>query len=127
MVGKDDLMTAIALNSSLFSGARVIGPAIAGFLIGAVGIAWCYFLNGVSYIAVIAGLLLMQLPPRAPPARAASAWTGFREVLAYLRDDRRVCVLMIPTALVTVVCFSYTPKISPFSRAALHPGASGYR
>ncbi|OLB66228.1 MAG: hypothetical protein AUI09_06655 [Gemmatimonadetes bacterium 13_2_20CM_2_66_5] len=62
MVGKDDLMNAIALNSSLFNGARVIGPAIAGFLIGAVGIAWCYFLNGVSYIAVIAGLLLMQLP-----------------------------------------------------------------
>src|SRR5438552_983431 len=90
MVGKDDLMNAIALNSSLFNGARVIGPAIAGFLIGAVGIAWCYFLNGVSYIAVIAGLLLMQLPPRAPPARAASAWTGFREVLAYLRDDRRL-------------------------------------
>jgi len=45
MVGKDDLMNAIALNSSLFNGARVIGPAIAGFLIGAVGIAWCYFLT----------------------------------------------------------------------------------
>src|SRR5467141_3845317 len=53
---------AIALNSSLFNGARVIGPAIAGFLIGALGIAWCYFLNGLSYIAVIAGLLLMRLP-----------------------------------------------------------------
>src|ERR1043166_5491747 len=46
MVGKEDLMNAIALNSSLFNGARVIGPAIAGLLIGAVGIAWCYFLNG---------------------------------------------------------------------------------
>src|SRR5436309_1310659 len=61
MVGKDDLMNAIALNSSLFNGARVLGPAIAGFLIGALGIAWCYFLNGLSYIAVIAGLLLMRL------------------------------------------------------------------
>src|SRR5213596_3641416 len=85
MVGKDDLMNAIALNSSLFNGARVIGPAIAGFLIGAIGIAWCYFLNGLSYIAVIAGLLMMQLPPRPPRPQTASAWTGFREVLSYLR------------------------------------------
>ena len=68
MVGKDDLMNAIALNSSLFNGARVIGPAIAGLLIGAVGIAWCYFLNGLSYIAVIAGLLMMRLP-QAPSRR----------------------------------------------------------
>src|SRR2546422_11447532 len=89
MVGKDDLMNAIALNSSLFNGARVIGPAIAGFLIGAVGIAWGYFLNGVSYIAVIAGLLLMRLPPSPRPARTTSTWTGFREVLTYLRSDRR--------------------------------------
>src|SRR3989454_6967182 len=64
MVGKDDLMSAIALNSSLFNATRVFGPAVAGVLIGSVGIAWCFFLNGVSYLAVIAGLLLMRLPPR---------------------------------------------------------------
>ncbi|OLC89801.1 MAG: MFS transporter [Gemmatimonadetes bacterium] len=126
MVGKDDLMNAIALNSSLFNGARVIGPAIAGFLIGAVGIAWCYFLNGVSYIAVIAGLLLMQLPPRAPPARAASAWTGFREVLAYLRDDRRLRVLMILTAVISVFGFPYIAMMPVFARDVLHRGATGY-
>jgi len=61
------------LNSSVFNAARVIGPALAGFLIGAIGIAWCYFLNGLSYVAVIAGLLLMRLPPkphsRRPPRR----------------------------------------------------------
>ena len=126
MVGKDDLMNAIALNSSLFNGARVIGPAIAGFLIGAVGIAWCYFLNGVSYIAVIAGLLLMRLPPRAPPARAASAWTGFREVLAYLRDDRRLRVLMILTAVISVFGFPYIAMMPVFARDVLHRGATGY-
>jgi MFS family permease len=69
MVGKDDLMNAIALNSSLFNGARVIGPAIAGVLIGAVGIAWCYFLNGLSYIAVIVGLLMMRLPALTLPPK----------------------------------------------------------
>src|SRR5712664_447756 len=74
MVGKDDLMNAIALNSSLFNAARVIGPAIAGVLIGAVGIAWCYFLNGLSYIAVIAGLLLMRLPATIRPQKTTSTW-----------------------------------------------------
>jgi MFS family permease len=126
MVGKDDLMNAIALNSSVFNGARVIGPAIAGVLIGAVGIAWCYFLNGVSYIAVIAGLLLMRLPPRAPPARGASAWTGFREVLAYLRGDRRLRVLMILTAVISVFGFPYIAMMPVFARDVLHRGATGY-
>jgi MFS family permease len=126
MVGKEDLMNAIALNSSVFNGARVIGPAIAGVLIGAVGIAWCYFLNGVSYIAVIAGLLLMRLPPRAPPARGASAWTGFREVLAYLRGDRRLRVLMILTAVISVFGFPYIAMMPVFARDVLHRGATGY-
>jgi len=126
MVGKDDLMNAIALNSSLFNGARVIGPAIAGFLIGAVGIAWCYFLNGVSYIAVIAGLLMMRLPPRPPRPQTASAWTGFREVLTYLRGDRRLRVLMMLTAILSVFGFPYISMMPVFARDVLQRGATGY-
>ena len=126
MVGKDDLMNAIALNSSLFNGARVIGPAIAGFLIGAVGIAWCYFLNSVSYIAVIAGLLMMRLPPRPPRPQTASAWTGFREVLSYLRGDRRLRVLMMLTAILSVFGFPYISMMPVFARDVLHRGATGY-
>jgi MFS family permease len=126
MVGKDDLMNAIALNSSLFNAARVLGPAIAGFLIGAFGIAWCYFLNGVSYIAVIAGLLLMRLPRKPPPAETTSAWTGFREVLAYLRGDRRSRVLMTLTAIISVFGFPYIAMMPVFARDVLHRGAAGY-
>ncbi len=126
MVGKDDLMNAIALNSSLFNGARVIGPAIAGFLIGAVGIAWCYFLNSVSYIAVIAGLLMMRLPPRPPRPQTASAWTGFREVLTYLRGDRRLRVLMMLTAILSVFGFPYISMMPVFARDVLQRGATGY-
>jgi MFS family permease len=126
MVGKDDLMNAIALNSSLFNGARVIGPAIAGLLIGAVGIAWCYFLNGLSYIAVIAGLLLMRLPPRPPPAHTGSAWAGFREVLTYLRTDRRLRVLMVLTAILSVFGFPYISMMPVYARDVLHQGAAGY-
>ena len=57
MVGKEDLINAIALNSSMFNGARIIGPAMAGVLVAAIGEGWCFFANGVSYLAVIAGLL----------------------------------------------------------------------
>ncbi|MCO6045981.1 MFS transporter [Aeoliella sp. ICT_H6.2] len=63
MVGRDDLINAIALNSSMFNGARIVGPAIAGVLVALVGEGWCFFVNAVSFIAVIAGLLLMQLTP----------------------------------------------------------------
>ena len=126
MVGKEDLMNAIALNSSLFNGARVIGPAIAGVLIGALGIAWCYFLNGLSYIAVIAGLLMMRLPYNPNPARTTSAWTGFREVLAYLRGDRRLRVLMLLTAILSVFGFPYISMMPVFARDVLHRGAAGY-
>ena len=69
MVGKADLMNAIALNSSMFNASRVVGPAIAGILVATIGEGWCFFANGVSYIAVIVGLLLMRVD--AAPARRA--------------------------------------------------------
>src|ERR1700686_2211052 len=65
MVGKEDLPNAIALNSSIFNGARVVGPAIAGFTIAWIGEGWCFFLNGVSFLAVILALLAMRLQPGA--------------------------------------------------------------
>src|SRR5438105_10581660 len=70
MVGKEDLMNAIALNSSMFNGARIIGPAIAGILVAKIGEGWCFFANSVSYIAVLIGLLMMSVPR--PSRRAAS-------------------------------------------------------
>ncbi|HKB70433.1 MAG TPA: MFS transporter, partial [Thermoanaerobaculia bacterium] len=64
MVGKEDLMNAIALNSSMFNGARIVGPAVAGILVASVGEGWCFFINGVSYVAVITGLLMIAIPHR---------------------------------------------------------------
>src|SRR6059036_1253889 len=66
MTSREDLINAIALNSSAFNGARIVGPAVAGILVAAVGEGWCFFLNGVSYIAVIAGLLRMAVAPFRP-------------------------------------------------------------
>ena len=70
MVGREDLLNAIALNSSMFNGARIIGPAIAGILVASIGEGWCFFANAVSYIAVIVGLLLMRIEH---PAKLANA------------------------------------------------------
>jgi MFS family permease len=126
MVGKEHLMNAIALNSSLFNAARVVGPAIAGILIGAVGVAWCYFLNGLSYLAVIASLIMMRLPRYQPQAQTVSAWTGFREVLAFLGQDRRIRALIGLTATLSVFGFPYIAMMPVFARNVLHRGAGGY-
>src|SRR5918996_1781375 len=80
MTSREDLLNAISLNSSIVNGARVIGPSVAGLMIGVVGVAMCFFLNGLSFIAVIAGFLLMRLPrfERKTEAVSASehAWEG---------------------------------------------------
>jgi MFS family permease len=84
MVTREDLMNAIALNSSMFNGARVVGPAVAGLLVARVGEGWCFFANAASYIAVIIGLLMMNLKRAAPATGRNSAMDdiieGFRFV-----------------------------------------------
>jgi len=126
MVGKDDLVSAIALNSSMFNAARVLGPAIAGALIGVVGVGACFFLNGVSYLAVIWSLLAMRLPPFVAQPGGASAWAGFREIVVFIRSDRRVSTLVVLTALLSMFGFPFLPLMPVFARDVLHVGAGGY-
>src|SRR2546430_1550195 len=80
MTSREDLLNAISLNSSIANGARVVGPSVAGLLIGAVGVAMCFFLNGVTFIAVLTRFLLMRLPAFERPIELASAsvhaWEG---------------------------------------------------
>lgn len=126
MVGKEDLMNAIALNSSMFNAARVVGPAIAGVLIGIVGVGTCFFLNGVSYIAVIGGLLAMRLPAFVPKPSTGSTWGGFREILDFLRSERRVNTLVLLTAVLSVFGFPFLVMMPVFARDVLHVQAGGY-
>src|SRR5881398_1808937 len=80
MTSREDLLNAISLNSSIVNGARVLGPSVAGLLIGWVGVAMCFFLNGLTFVAVISGLLMMRLAPFQRPAHVVSAsehaWNG---------------------------------------------------
>src|SRR5690242_121510 len=94
MVGRDDLLNAIALNSSMFNGARIIGPAIAGILVASVGEGWCFFANGISYIAVITGLLLMKVNA-APRPRTSSALSDIAEGFGYVVRTRPVRAVLL--------------------------------
>jgi MFS family permease len=126
LVGKDDLVNAIALNSSAFNAARVIGPAVAGALIGTLGVGACFFLNGVSYLAVIAGLLAMRLPPYAAPPQQESVRARLREVVRFFAADRRVATVVVLMALFSIFGFPYLVMMPVFARDVLHRGAAGY-
>src|SRR5580704_5633389 len=103
MVGREDLMNAIALNSSMFNGARILGPAVAGILVAWVGEGWCFFVNAVSYIAVIGGLLMMRLPPFVKQVTNVSPFEHVLEGFRYVRDTKPVRDLLILVGLVSLV------------------------
>src|ERR1022692_515633 len=124
MVGKDDLMNAIALNSSMFNGARVIGPAIAGILVAKIGEGWCFFANAVSYIAVIIGLLLMKVHS---PARAsiASPLEHMMEGFRFVSRTAPIRALLMLLGLVSLVGMPYVVLMPIFADKILHGGARG--
>src|SRR6201984_1644678 len=90
MVGKEDLPNAIALNSSIFNGARVVGPAIAGFAIAWFGEGWCFFLNGISFLAVIIALLMMRIEKFEPRAHKGSPLQNFVQGFRFAMSDRPI-------------------------------------
>ncbi|GAC1428623.1 MAG: MFS transporter [Terriglobales bacterium] len=125
MVGKEDLMNAIALNSSMFNGARVIGPAIAGILVAKIGEGWCFFANAVSYIAVIIGLLMMRVPPRAYRAPTGSPWEHILEGFRFVRRSTPIRAILLLLGLVSLVAMPYTVLMPIFADKILHGGARG--
>jgi MFS family permease len=125
MVGKDDLMNAIALNSSLFNAARIIGPAIAGVLLAAFGPTICFGLNAVSYVAVIAGLLMMRLPRRAITV-AGGGLTRIREGLAYVRATPTILRTIALVGLVSTFGMNFNVWIPLLAKQDLDAGAGGF-
>jgi MFS family permease len=127
MVGKDDLMNAIAMNSSIFNAARAVGPAIAGLLIGAAGTAACFFMNGVSYLAVLWGLLLMTF--ESAPAggrRPHRMLEDIGESLRYIRNAPVLLATMLLVAVVSVFATNFNVLVPVFARQELHREAAGF-
>ncbi len=124
MVEREDLLNAIALNSSIVNGARIIGPAIAGLLVAAIGEGWCFLLNGLSFLAVIAGLLAMRLPPRAP-ARAEPALSEIREGFRYAAHTVPVRALLLVVGLNSLMGLPYLVLLPVFADQIHHGGPTG--
>ncbi|HVN77596.1 MAG TPA: MFS transporter [Terriglobia bacterium] len=122
MVGKGDLMNAIALNSSMFNSARMIGPAVAGILVASIGEGWCFFANGISYLAVIAGLLMMQVTPVSRQARADSPLENILEGFRFARSSLPIRWLLLLLALASLVGAPYAVLMPIFAGEILHGG-----
>lgn len=123
MVGREDLMNAIALNSSMFNGARIIGPSIAGVLVATIGEGWCFFANGVSFIAVIIGLLMMQIVRQPGEAERVSPLAHMAEGFRFVRDTAPIRALLLLLGLVSVVAMPYTVLMPIFAASILHGNA----
>ncbi len=124
MVGKEDLMNAIALNSSMFNGARIIGPAIAGILVSKIGEGWCFFANAVSYIAVIVGLWLMRVQPHFYGTHA-SPLDHIVEGFRFVKQTAPMRAILLLLGLVSLVAMPYTVLMPIFADQILHGGARG--
>lgn len=124
MTSREDLLNAISLNSSIFNGARILGPSLAGLLIGTVGTAMCFFLNGVSFVAVIIGYLMMRVPaaPANPDAQNAHPLSGIK----YAVTNRRVRTILGLFGVVGVFGWSYAVLMPAFARDVLGLGPNGY-
>jgi MFS family permease len=132
MVGPRDIGNAVAINSAMFNGARVVGPAVAGLTIGAFGIAPAFAINAVSFLAVIIGLTLMRddelhlarLVPR--PRSAGAVVENLREGLAFVRHTPIVLLAVTTVGLVATFGMNFQVVIPPLAQDALGSDASGY-
>jgi MFS family permease len=124
LVGRDELPNAIALNSSLFNTARIFGPALAGVVLATAGAGWCFAINSASFLAVLAGLVLMRpselyrLEGRVRPTLVK----GVREALAYVRSDRKMLVLTLMAMVVMSISFNVNVLLPVLAKDTLGAG-----
>ena len=126
LVGRDDLPDAIALNSSGFNLARVVGPGLAAVVIARLGIAWCFFLNAASFVTVLIGLFMIHLPKWMPHETTVSPWEGVRQALRYMRDTRKVRALMSMVTVYSILGVPAMALMPVVARDMFGLGAAGY-
>jgi MFS family permease len=126
LVKREDLLNAIALNSSVFNGARIIGPAIGGIVVAQLGEAVAFSANSVSYLAVIFGLLMMKIEIYPQIESSGKGLQEFQDGLRYLLSQKDVLGLVAMIAGLSVVSFSYLTLIPVFAQDVLQIGAEGF-
>ena len=120
---KEDLGNAIALNSSMVNGARLLGPSIAGILISLTGEGMCFLINGLSYIIVIYFLFQMKINPRKVLTKTKQGMKGFKEGLNYTFGFAPIRSIILLLALVSLMGMSYTVLMPVFAKTILHGGS----
>ena len=125
MVGKEDLPNAIALNSSIFNGARVVGPAIAGFAIAKIGEGWCFFLNGLSFVAVIFALWAMKIEPHVRNDSGESPLQSLLNGFRFAMNDRPIRSTLLLMSMLSLFGLQYSVFMPIFAEDVLHSGARG--
>ncbi|MFB0546505.1 MAG: MFS transporter, partial [Anaerolineae bacterium] len=124
-VGKEDLTNAVALNSSVYNSARIVGPSIAGLTVAWIGEAGCFFVNGVTYLAVICALLSIRLPPRAVPKTRLQVSNSLINGFRYVWDTRTIRALMAIVAVSSFFTLPYIALMPVFARDVLQAGPEG--
>ena len=125
MVGREDLINAIALNSSMMNGARIIGPAIAGVTVSLVGEGWCFLLNGLSYLAVIIGLIFITAGNTAPHEEQGSRIHAVLEGFRFVLQTQPVRALLLLLGVSSLMGMPYSVLMPIFADDVLHGGARG--
>ncbi len=125
MVGREDLMNGIALNSAVFNGARIVGPSAAGFLISAVGIALCFYLNALSFFAIIFMLAIMRFEKPKEKPKPRPMLKELREGLVYVKRTPVVKHFILFISITSLFMIPYIALMPIFARDVLHIGAKG--
>ncbi|MBW3624951.1 MAG: MFS transporter [Armatimonadetes bacterium] len=124
MVGKADLMNAIALNSTAFNTARILGPTIAGFLVVWVGMAFCFFLNGLSFLAIIFPLMRLRFQ-QTPPQKEGNVWENMREGLSYIRHQPQLLAFISIVTASGLFALPYGTLMPAFAQEVFGTNAAG--
>ncbi|MBX2997240.1 MAG: MFS transporter [Caldilineaceae bacterium] len=126
MVGREDLPNAIAINSMTFNSARVVGPAVGGFLLATVGADWCFLLNGISFLAVIASLLAMRVPPFQPRDGQIAPLQQLRSGVAYAVRSNEVAALLLLALNLSLFGITYNTVLPAFIDQILGQGPAAF-
>jgi predicted MFS family arabinose efflux permease len=126
LVPREDLFNAIALQSSVFNLSKILGPSMGGILIALVGIANCFLVNAVSFLALIFTLVLMELPPWEAPSRIKGIWSEIQEGFHYLRGNRRLFSIVWLSYVVALVGAPYGRFVPMYATNILHVGPTGF-
>ncbi|HET7379262.1 MAG TPA: MFS transporter [Gaiellales bacterium] len=125
MVEGEDTMNAVAMNSTIFNGARLFGPAVAGVAIGTLGMGWAFIANGVSFVAVIIALLMMNVRP-VEPITSGGLLEHLQEGIAYVRRTPAALQVVVLVALMSVFAMNFNILVPVLAKDVLHEEAAGF-